>query len=201
MLFKDLDKAFAAGVLIGIAALANLSTPLKPMGAFLFSFGLVGIVLLELRLYTGMIGYVGQRFSWPFLLQTLIFNLLGVAVFLFMPWFNIFPNAIEAADAIVKNRLAASLPTLLFSSFVVGILMLLAVEVYKRHPQIEGVIFVMLCVMVFVNSGLSHGIADSVYYIISLHYLPLRAFISLFGNTLGSICIYWLVRKKEPAAS
>ena len=52
-----LKKSILAGILIGLGGFAFLSIENTIVGSILFSFGLISIVLLGQKLYTGMIGY------------------------------------------------------------------------------------------------------------------------------------------------
>ena len=56
--FLDLLKGFLAGVMIAIGGTVYLMVESKVIGAILFVIGLFIIVVNELNLFTGKIGYI-----------------------------------------------------------------------------------------------------------------------------------------------
>ena len=54
-------KSVLAGVLIALAGHIYLNCANKIVGAFLFSIGLIGVIVLQANLYTGKVGYVKSK--------------------------------------------------------------------------------------------------------------------------------------------
>ena len=71
-----IKKSVLAGLLISLARIVYLKCPDKTVGAFLFSFGLLGVFLLEANLYTGKVGYINSKRSVFDLLIILLVNLV-----------------------------------------------------------------------------------------------------------------------------
>ena len=80
--------------------------------------------------------------------------------------------------------------------FSCGILIYLAVELYKKT---KSFIPVIMCVMAFILSGAEHSIADAFY--LGASQLSLVAFgklgLIILGNAAGSLITRWLQRKAE----
>ena len=57
-IFNVIFKSILAGVLIALAGHIYLNCSNKIVGAFLFSIGLIGVIVLKANLYTGKVGYV-----------------------------------------------------------------------------------------------------------------------------------------------
>ena len=54
-------KSSLAGLLISLAGMIYLNCENKIVGAFLFSIGLITVIILETNLFTGKIGYVNNK--------------------------------------------------------------------------------------------------------------------------------------------
>ena len=88
---KYLKQSIAAGMLIGIGDIINVSCSNKYIGAVLFSLGLLYIISNNLTLYTSKIGFY-KLYSKVELFSMLIFNFIGVSIpttlYFFMNKFN-----------------------------------------------------------------------------------------------------------------
>ena len=72
---KYLVKSILAGIMIGIGATTYLSLENKIVGSVLFSIGLFVILIKELNLYTGKVGYIfNNNLSY---LKEVIITLIG----------------------------------------------------------------------------------------------------------------------------
>ena len=95
-----------AGMMIGIAGTVNLSVDNSYLGAFLFSLGLITIVVHGLFLFTGKVGVVSLKTEWPMLLVTIIGNYLGTLVVATLIKFTRFaPSLIEKATNIYNIKM------------------------------------------------------------------------------------------------
>ena len=54
-------NAVIAGFLIGLGVIINTQAENPVLGAFLFSFGLLTIIHMQLPLYTGQIGFITEK--------------------------------------------------------------------------------------------------------------------------------------------
>ena len=78
-----LVRAIFAGIMIGIAGTVYLSVPNPIIGAVLFGFGLLSIVVYELALFTGRVGYFANNFNLAYLTTLVIVwigNFIGTGI-------------------------------------------------------------------------------------------------------------------------
>lgn len=176
-------NAIYAGVMIGIAGVVYLSLENKIVGAFLFSFGLLTIVIQGYYLFTGKIGFVRK---WKELLDMPLMiagNFLGT---LFVAWMAKAARLNIDSVELVNNKLDKNL----FSSFLLavfcGFLMYLAIDSYNRN---KNIVLVMLPIMIFILSGFEHSVADMFYFNLAGKYSPkaiVYIVVILVGNAVGS---------------
>lgn len=155
--------------MIGLGGLIYLLVG-GPLGAFLFSIGLLGILSQGMRLYTGM---AGDEISWN-LEKVLIGNIIGTGIIASLTWFS-FPDV--SPD--LSGRLNPG--EVFLKAIFCGILMSIAVRAYRK-----GILWLpIICVMAFILAGFSHSIADSYYYILSKDPYWSSWFFSILGNLIG----------------
>lgn len=219
---KHFFRIFASGILAGVmislgglAFVASVSfetTGLgRILGSFLFATGLMGVCFLSLFLYTGKIGYVFQN-KTSFLWDLLIGYLGNLAGSLFMgfivsliPLFN--DGTIgKSFDGIAIGRdvlTGESWWSALLLSFVCGILVFVAVEVFKKKGGVMGTIGLIFAVAAFVVTGTEHTIAN-MFYFSAAGYWSLGAFLNVLvttvGNSLGAIFFERLLALASPSA-
>ena len=201
---RHIFKSMLAGMLIAVAGAVFLSCQTmipdksiaKVVGAFLFSIGLIGVLVLEADLFTGKIGYVDTWSKLGIASTALVFNLI-IAFLIGLLYKGINFSIISANGAFpFDSRLAKEWYQLLFDGFICGILIYLAVELYKKT---KSFIPVIMCVMAFILSGAEHSIADAFY--LGASQLSLVAFgklgLVIVGNAAGSLITHWLQRGAE----
>lgn len=190
---KIYEGSILAGMMIAIAGTANLSVDNKYLGAFLFPFGLITIIVQQWWLYTGKIGVIKLKSQWRELPLGLLGNFLGVVVVVtLLQTTRIFPNIQEKARIIVDAKLNDSLWSIFILAAFCGIMMYLAVDEYKKKQSLLMVIFP---VMIFILCGFEHSIAN-VYYFAIAYEFSLKGLIYIItmvvGNTIGSLLIKML---------
>ena len=176
---KEFIKSIFAGIMIGIAAIVKSQIPNPVVGSIMFSIGLLVIVLCEYNLYTGKIGYIKSYKEIPKYIIYIIGNFIGV-------YLTTFTIDIENKDIILAKMLN---PTYLIfiKSIGCGFLMYVAVDIYKKHKNILGIVS---CVPAFLLAGYEHSIADMFYICIShIYNLQTLYFITIviIGNAIGAI--------------
>lgn len=182
-----LKKSILAGILIGLGGFAFLSIDNKIIGSTLFSFGLISVVLLGQKLYTGIIGYAkwSERLS---VIIVLVGNFIGSALMGVMcsPFINLL------STYVITNKLNTTIPNMFIKSIICGMLIYLAVELYKHKQNLLCLIFP---IVIFILSGAEHCIANIFYCFASMnfdvrmiHFIP----ICIIGNSVGSIIIRML---------
>jgi len=196
-------KSLLAGVLIALAGGTYLSCNsfitdpniAKLVGSFLFSIGLIAVLVLEANLFTGKIGYVESWHKFGLACACLVYNVLA-AFFI-----GLLYRGLHISDAIGpfapgSARLLKSWYQMLFDGFGCGALIYLAVELYRRT---KNFIPVIICVMAFILSGTEHSIADA--FFLGASQFSWQAFgylwLVILGNSFGAISIHWLQRGAE----
>ena len=199
----DIKKAAASGILISIGGcvlLASTKSGMMWAGAVLFSLGLFAICEYGFNLYTGKVGYIAEHFKdfkyIRLVLLILVVNLLTTFIMGILVSFCL-PDIAESARASYASKLAADPKKWVLSSILCGLLMYLAVDLWKRGQKIG----VFLCVPVFIFSGFDHSIANSFYNgaAIGEQTFTFRnlAFVVVvvLGNALGGMILPMLTRK------
>ena len=194
---KRIIDGLLAGILISLGgavflACYDATVPYtKYVGAFLFSLALLCICMREYALYTGKIGLIIGKHSKDdisLLLLCLLGNAIGTIAFGYLiGW--IFPNIKETAFNICSSKLDQGYGFGLLRAFLCGILVYLAVDIYKNNKSSLGI---LLCIPAFILSGYEHSIAD-IFYFAASGIASFKAFVYLImiiiGNSLGGLLI------------
>ena len=191
MLRRDLIDGVLAGFLVSIGGAVLLSCDNRYAGALLFCIALLTICWFGFNLYTGKVGFLAKDHSkaalstaYVGLLGNFLGTLLaGLLVFLAVPALR------EAALAACEKRLTQLPFQTLIRGFFCGVLMYVAVWVYREKKTVAGILF---CIPVFILSGFEHSIADMFYFAVS-GIVSLKAFVFLWlviiGNALGAMLL------------
>ena len=183
-----INKSISATLLISLGNFALLKLGL-PLGAIIFSFGLIGICYMDLNLFTGKCGFLIQnKIKIKDLLLILLVNLIsGYLIGLLYSTLDIeiYNNAIEKVASWSPN-----LPYFI-KSILCGMIMYISVSIYKKGTPI-GIIF---GIPLFILCGFQHCIAN----IITLGIARNVAFtnicsiiLCIIGNFLGSVLMWYI---------
>ena len=180
-----------AGMMVSIGGTVLLSCDNRYLGAGLFCIALLAICYFGFNLYTGKVGFLLGDHSKANLSVTflgLLGNLCGTLLMGFLIAAAL-PRLPEVAAAACEKRLLQLPLQTLLRGFFCGILMYVAVWIYREKQVLTGIFF---CIPVFVLSGFEHSIADMYYFFLagsfnarSLGFLALV----LIGNSLGGLFI------------
>ena len=202
--FKDLFDGISAGVLISIGGAVFLAlTENRYLGAIFFSVALICICFKGFNLFTGKVGFMIEKHdkqAWITLFTGLLGNLIGTLAFGLLLSVGI-PSLHTAAVNLCEAKLTQELWQTLIRALFCGILMYLAVSIFKEHKNAIGIIF---CIPVFILSGFEHSIADMAYFFTARTF-TIDALLFLItvvvGNALGGILlpVFMLFKKKEVA--
>ena len=193
---KILFKSFLAGIMIAIGGTVFLSIENKVVGASLFSIGLFGVLIYNLNLYTGKIGYLITNFNLKYIKElaiTLIGNFIGAcSVGFILRYTRIYDNIYEKALNLANIKLNDSILSIFILSIFCGLLMYFAVNGFKKQTDFGKYLVVYLGVSVFILSGFEHCIANMYYFSVadiwSLKTLGYTS-IMVLGNSIGSFII------------
>ena len=205
LIFKRIMSGFASGVLIGIGGTVYLSCKNKVVGAVFFSVALLCICYKEFSLFTGKVGYIAHsrtRKDLSVLFCGLLGNFAGASfTAFFIMLCKLGENLYSTAAALARAKLEQTIPETLIRAFMCGILMYMAVSIFKSKKTPLGVLF---CIPVFILSGFEHSIADIFYLTAGFEsrepYLwraLLFVLLAIIGNAAGAIAIAFLDNTKE----
>ena len=195
-------QSFLSGLLIAAGDTVYVLNDNKILGAFLFSMGLLSIIIKGYPLYTGRIGYI-KGLSDLYNLKTgmlpiIVFNFIGIAVGCTL--MNMTRLDLSAVDAMVATKVNQTWYSALILSWGCGAMMYLAVNGWRKT---EKPIMVVLPIMFFIMCGFEHCIANFGYFwmwiaregfdcaLTRMVELPMgfcvNLLIMIVGNALGSL--------------
>jgi len=190
-MLKNITESISAGVLIAIGGSVFLACDNKYIGAVLFSVALLCICYLGYYLFTGKIGYLVADFSLKNIIsltEGLIINLIVTFLLGLLIRFAL-PSLGVKASEICNLKLEQSFIVTFIRAIFCGILMFLAVEIFKSKKTPLGIIF---CIPVFILSGFEHSVADMFYFgtsgIFDTKIITFEI-AAIFGNTVGSLIL------------
>lgn len=187
--YLDLVRLSAgASLLIGLGDFVLLKIG-EPIGPFLFAFGLLGACVLGLNLFTGKCGFlVEDRIKISDLVIILIANLVfGYAIGVIFSLFD--ATIIGVAEAKATNW-SMSLEFFL-KSVMCGVIMYLAVELYRRGTKLG----ILLGVPLFIFCGFQHSIANVITMGVAVEF-SWTILLCAAGNFVGAIAAWGLCRRK-----
>lgn len=188
----ECKKAVLAGLLVALGGTIYLTVESKILGSALFSLGLLGVMVFSCSLYTGKVGYISAPGDVFVLLKMCFLNFIGAAAV----GFAVSSVLKENAAAVVAAKLQADLPEIFIRAIFCGIMIYLAVELYKRTSQI---LLVVMPIMIFILCGFEHCVANAFYFAAAGYFdtYSLAFFaVSIIGNGVGSVIIH-LMNKYE----
>lgn len=199
--YKLLISSIGAGLLIGFGGFVylNVKATSPIFASFLFSLGLYSIIVFNLHLFTGKIGYVldNKPHYLLDLLTIFIGNVIGASAMGYLGRLTRM-NVCEAAEQVSSIKLNDSLLSVFLLGIGCGVMIFIAVEVqkYKIHP-VSKLFGVVVPIIVFILCGFEHCVADA-YYFSAANMWSLKAIgyilMIALGNGIGSIISYVLLR-------
>ena len=195
ILKREVINSFLAGMLVAIGGAVFLSCPSKVFGAILFSAALLCICFENFSLYTGKVCYFPEKTSKGYFLELLCCLLGNIYASSFCAFLLKWTHAdlSAASDAICNLKLSKTLFQNFIDAFFCGILIYLAVNIYRKNKSFMGI---LLCVPVFVLCGFEHCIADVFYFFLlnDINTVKYTMFILtvIVGNSLGGMLIPFL---------
>lgn len=205
IMIRKICEGILAGIAIALGGTVYLSCENKVIGAVFFSVALLTICYKGYSLFTGKIGFIPEKHdkeAFSVLLWGLLGNLIGTLVCGLLIAVA-FPSLKEAAVALCDAKLEQSFYVTLIRGFFCGVLMYLAVSIFRDGKTPVAILF---CIPVFILSGFEHSIADMFYFALGLAFRwesLLFLLLVLIGNSLGAMIMPTLrliTAKKENAS-
>ena len=171
--------------MIAIGGVINLSVG-GALGAFMFSLGLLTVLIFKLELFTGKAGLLAtNEMKIGKLSEIWIGNFIGTA------------DLFEKSTQIVAIRNANDFYTNFVYGGFCGLMMYLAVSSYALGGL--NPVYAILPVAAFILCGFNHCVADMFY--LNVGATALTDYLTLIPTTLGNICgcclIPWMLRLKR----
>ena len=193
---REFVKSMLAGLAISLGCIVYLSVGGGALGAFLFSIGLLLVIVFKFNLFTGKVCYISPHpADMTNIIKILIGNLLMASVVGTLVRF-MKPDLAVIALEISENKMAEGLwliPLAMLCNFMIYF----AVEAVRRSGTPQAYLIVILSVMVFILCGFEHSIANTCYFAIGgtlctpngILYLTMN----VVGNAIGGLLIHRMV--------
>ncbi len=180
----DFLKSVYAGLAIAMGGVIFLSCENKVVGSFLFSLGLISVLVFGFNLYTGKVCNVDFLKKPLTLLLIWVGNLVGAMI----PVILTYNKLSEVATASAANRLSKPLYQAFLDGIFCGFCIAVAVKGYAKAEGIGKFLIVVLGVMMFILAGAEHCVADMFYLVVGRgEVLSTIVFLLVVtaGNTVG----------------
>ena len=194
---KKIFSGICAGILISIGGSVFLACDNKYVGAVMFTVALLCICLKGYSLYTGRIGFIVETHDKEYfsgLTLGLLGNAIGTVACGYAVKFAL-PKLAETALTLCTGKLEQTFLQTLIRGIFCGVLMYLAVSIYKEKNNVIGIIF---CIPVFILAGFEHSVADLFYFAAS-DIVSLKAFgfiwTVILGNSIGAVILPLLMMR------
>ncbi|MBQ7638499.1 MAG: formate/nitrite transporter family protein [Clostridia bacterium] len=198
-MLKKIVSGISSGILISLGGAVFLACDNKYVGATLFCIALVCIYIKGYSLYTGKIGFIPEKHGkeeFSVLLLGLLGNVIGTVICGYLIRFGL-PALGETAEKICTLKLEQTFVSTLIRGFFCGVLMYLAVSIYRDKKTVVGILF---CIPVFILAGFEHSVADMFYFAAS-GIVSLKAFAFIWtvilGNSIGGMILPFINRVKS----
>ena len=201
----NLVNGLLAGIMIAVggtvflACFGDGSMLNKTIGAFFFSIALLSICYKGYSLYTGKIGFIPEkhdREAFSIRLWGLLGNLIATVALGYALRAAI-PNIAGVAETLCAARLNQVWWQTMNRGMFCGILMYMAVSIYRDKQTISGILF---CVPVFILAGFEHSVANMFYFGAAGMFFSVDSIIYLaivvLGNTIGGMLMPLLAMLK-----
>lgn len=172
-------KSIFGGIMIAIASYIYLQIG-GVMGAILFSIGLLVILNMDFKLFTGTVGYIKDKKDIKNNLIILIGNIVGACFIIFFPCLS--------ATPILFAKMAYPIYIIFIKGIICGIFIYSAVSCFRKGKDY----MVPVCIAGFILFGAEHCIADLCYAVaarmFSLEIIIFLIVVTL-GNAVGAIIV------------
>ena len=179
---RQFFSAILAGMLIGMGGTVFLLQSNPVVGSFLFAIGLFTIVVFQLHLFTGKVGYT--PFNKPVYLIELVVTWLGNLVGTWITATMVRNSRIY--EGMAERELSDDFTSIFLLAVFCGMLMFIAVDCFRNvQGSTLRFIGVFVPVMVFILSGFEHVIANMFYFSLSGTWSA-HCFVAVLVMTLGN---------------
>ena len=160
-------ESLLSGILIGLGSAGYLALG-GILGAVIFAFGLIGVVICGIPLYTGKAGVLKIGESWT-LIRIWFWNVIGCILVGLLIKYAGSDTSITNAITIVDGRFEAGWLKSMLRSIGCGLIIDLSVYQFRKSGSLIPILF---GVPLFILCGFYHSIADVVYLTASWGWSP-----------------------------
>ena len=179
--FDLIRLSVGASLLIGLGDYALLKLG-EPIGPVLFSFGLLGVCVLGLNLFTGKCGFWFE-------------DKIALAGYAFGVIFSMIDQSLmPAAEA--KVAAWGFSWSFFLKSVMCGVIMYLAVELFRRRTKLG----ILIGVPLFIFCGFQHSIANVITMGVALDF-SWTILLCALGNFVGAIAAWAFCRNNNSEQS
>ena len=183
MMRQNRRRALLSGILIGLGSAGYLTVGGIP-GAIIFAFGLIGVVIFGVPLYTGQAGVLKLNELW-ILFRIWFWNVIGCILIGLLVKYAGSDTSIANATTIVDGRFEAGWVKGLLRAIGCGLIIDLSVYQFRKSGSFIPILF---GVPLFILCGFYHSIADVVYLTASWRWSPEICWyypVIVIGNYIG----------------
>ena len=176
-------ESLLSGILIGLGSAGYLALG-GILGAVIFAFGLIGVVICGIPLYTGKAGVLKIDESWT-LVRIWFWNVIGCILVGLLIKYAGSDTSITNAITIVDGRFEAGWLKAMLRSIGCGVIIDLSVYQFRKSGSLIPILF---GVPLFILCGFYHSIADVVYLTASWRWSPEICWyypVIVIGNYIG----------------
>ena len=160
-------ESLLSGILIGLGSAGYLALG-GILGSVIFAFGLIGVVIFGIPLYTGKAGVLKIDESWT-LVRIWFWNVIGCILVGLLIKCAGSDTSITNAITIVDGRFEAGWLKSMLRSIGCGLIIDLSVYQFRKSGSLIPILF---GVPLFILCGFYHSIADVVYLTVSWRWSP-----------------------------
>ena len=160
-------ESLLSGILIGLGSAGYLALG-GILGSVIFAFGLIGVVIFGIPLYTGKAGVLKIDESWT-LVRIWFWNVIGCILVGLLIKYAGSDTSITNAITIVDGRFEAGWLKAMLRSIGCGLIIDLSVYQFRKSGSLIPILF---GVPLFILCGFYHSIADVVYLTVSWRWSP-----------------------------
>ncbi|MBO4414609.1 MAG: formate/nitrite transporter family protein [Lachnospiraceae bacterium] len=193
---KNLVRSVCAGAAIGLGGTVFLACDNRVVGAFLFSVGLLTVLVFGFDLFTGKAcneAFIRKPLKLVFIWAGNFVGavLMGLVV-------STHPAIREIARTVLSGKLDKAFYVVIIDGIICEFCIAIAVRGYAKAEGFGRYLAVVLGVMVFILCGAEHVVADMFYLAAGLTTDIPRALLFLLYATLGNVIggiVWWLAEK------
>ncbi len=168
-----------AGCCVSLGAYIYLKVG-GPLGAFMFSVGLMSVLTFGFSLFTGKIRMFHKlKKDIPWLSSILFFNIIGCALTSLLMMGD--EQIVNACQQIVAKRAELGFWASIATGAGCGFIMTLVVSAWDKGPWP-----LIIGIPAFILAGLTHSVADAFYYAVGWETVTWAAMASYAGTVIGN---------------